>query len=251
MSVEPVDNLRIARFAGVVGSGGLFVYYMISMMLFGLPDDAEAYTINAIATATDTWTIGLVGVMGVSLLVFMLPAIFHLYLALRPAGNAFVLPPILLLLLASFYAVGYHISASFIILRLLEANGEPISQLNTYTELFSTFQARFHAIVAIVFVWFFFLIIYRKTYYPNWIAKANPLFILMGFRAIGWLGIYLKKPWLTAYTNSLYGFLGIAGFVALSTFALWKKRDMKEDSPLLPFFTSFGKKEEKENKETR
>lgn len=157
-----------------------------------------------------------------------LAGVWHIYLALKPAGSWSSVGP--LLLLTSGYAIAPFVHGSFYyiaeLVKLLPLL-EPAARANVLeaatrgtTVLFGTYAVL--AIVTIAgFVWMIVTVARGRTLYPRWIAVANPILLM----AIGSLLDRVLPYPLSLWLEGAGLNLGMLFFFILSLALLWKERE--------------------------
>ena len=155
-----------------------------------------------------------------------LAAVWHIYLALRPAGRWSSLGP--LLLLGAGYCFAPFVHGSFYYLaemvKLLPVVDDPAQAaiLETATRatvvIFGTY-AVLAAVTVAGFVWMIVVIARRPTLYPRWVAAVNPITLMVVGSVLDRvlpdpLGLWLSGAGLN---------LGMLFFMVLSTVLLWNE----------------------------
>lgn len=158
-----------------------------------------------------------------------LAGVWHIYLALKPAGKWSSIGP--LLLLVASYSIAPFVHGSFYyiaeLIKLLPVVDAPAQGLiletatRATTVLFGTYAVL--AILTIAgFVWMTIAVARGRSLYPRWIAITNPIVLMV-------LGSFLDR--VLPYPLSLWlegaGLnLGMLFFFILSLALLWRERKM-------------------------
>ncbi len=151
-------------------------------------------------------------------------ALWHIYQAIKPAGRWLSLPPLLLTGYGYICAAVWHGAFAYFNSGLQARDavlGEALVPLNGMIDKFKDYFIPLFwiisAIFLVAFLWFFMLIVLRRTLYPRWLALLSPAPIVIYF----WLVSLLLPP---AISGALWSAgLNIAGIILFgaSTLLLW------------------------------
>jgi hypothetical protein len=163
--------------------------------------------------------------IGVVCIPFELAGFWQVYKALEPAGRRWVLPVLLPVVFVTIWGVAYHaMLAGFAAFIRLQAEVALPDALSTQT--FGHLKATIEPLGNLLFLLFvfisgglFYLIRYKETHYPKWVAWVNPM--LMYLIAVG---LYLLFPQHIGSMAVVAGFnLSILVVLSTSTIVLWKR----------------------------
>lgn len=162
--------------------------------------------------------------LGVFAIPFELFGFWQVYQAIQPSGKRYVLPVLLPVVFITIWGVTYHGMlgglAHFIQLGK-NINLPPDTHQHYLTQLISAIEPLGNLLFGIfvyVSAGLFYLIRFKKTLYPKWVAWANPFF----FYLICVL-LYVLFPQHIGSIAMVSGFsLSIFATLAVSTFVLWK-----------------------------
>jgi hypothetical protein len=149
---------------------------------------------------------------------------WQIYRGLQPAGERFALPFFLISSFGAMLGAAYHATFIFVGLTLQAQSGEIEAARQTFTTLLASFDAAriglaVPALLGIVIssLWYAFIVGFKPSHYPRWMALCNPLvfLLLIVILAIGIrpLGLVLAPTALNL--SHLLFFIG-------STAVLWK-----------------------------
>lgn len=157
-----------------------------------------------------------------------LASVWHIYLALRPAGRWSSIGPGLLLAVGYSIAPFVHGSFYFIaemvkLLPVLDASSQALVLATTTRATAVVFGT--YAVLALVtlagFVWMTVTVATGRSLYPRWIAVANPLVLII---AGSLLDRVLPDP-LSRWLEGAGLNLGMLFFFGLSLAILWNARE--------------------------
>ena len=158
-----------------------------------------------------------------------LAAIWHIYLALKPAGEWPSLGPLLLLGVGYLYAPFVHGSFYYVaeMVKLLPLVDAPAQRavLETATRATMVLFGTYFVLAAITiagFVWMIVTVARGRSRYPHWIAVANPIVMIV----IGSLLSRVLPSPLSIWLDGAGLNLGMLFFMVLSTTILWNKSDV-------------------------
>ncbi len=235
-SMQP--ERRLFLLTGLGGLVGALTYATGDILMHGLSADfgdfpavaAYADTIDdmvkMLALSEERLFAGSLGVL--YLAPFYLAGVWHVYLALRPAGRRTALPPFLLLfwvyaLCPLVHGMFYGLGESLFALNEVVAEAQPrIAEL--YHRQAVALIVVYVPVLLAAFVgwgWVSVAIARGRTLYPRWMAVVNPmalffLFLCLGSSSPGFLGLSIRA----ASTN-----LGGVIFFSLSTWILWSREE--------------------------
>lgn len=163
--------------------------------------------------------------LGVIFIPFELLGFWQVYKALEPAGRRFVLPVMLPIVLVTVWGVAYHamLAGLAAVMRLQGAGALlPAVFEDTYLHLKTAIEPLGYLLFGI-FVYIsgglFYLIRYRVTLYPRWVAWVNPLLVYLLA-----VGLYMLFPQHVGSAAVVAGFnLAIFVTLAVSTAVLWRR----------------------------
>lgn len=216
-------SMKSARLTGVIGLISLAFFILAVGMIHYLPVGVDNLSIAAIAESKDDWTI----FTAVAIILFCAPGMIglshHFYIGLRPAGAPFALPAALFFAFSMILAFAANLAIAYSILAM--KYGIEGSTPEIYNTLFGLIAGNLQwslvisTLIAWVAVW------WKKTNYPYWVSRTNPLFVIFFF-------VFISRA-LPEEIASLYHpnrfYIGIFVFFAISLYALWKNE--KIDDP--------------------
>lgn len=241
MTVSQTTTLRLTGIAGIVAAS---CWTIGDAFLLGARATAQEYPILAayagatglsarvvqsgaqfFGSSTERLAAGaLIAVLTTPL---YLAAVWHIYMALRPAGRRPALGPALLL--AAGYAIAPFVHGSFYyvaeMVKLLLVVDAPARErvleaaTRATTVVFGTYAVLVLVTVA-GFVWMTVTIARGRTMYPRWVAVVNPI-VLMAVGSV--LDRVLPDP-LSLWLEGAGFNLGMLFFFTLSVALLWKAR---------------------------
>jgi hypothetical protein len=156
-----------------------------------------------------------------------LAGMWHIYLALKPAGRWSSLGPLLLLVSAFSFAPFVHGSFYYVaeMVKLLPAVDPPAQAViletatRATTVLFGTYAVL--AVLTIAgFVWMIVTVARGKSMYPGWVAIANPILLMVIGSVLDLVLPYPLSLWLEGAGLSL----GMLFFFTMSLALIWKPR---------------------------
>jgi len=224
------------RWSGIAGIAGSVGYAIGDVLLIGNTATAAEFPHlaahvdnvlvqrSAIVLASSTERLAAGALAGVFSTPLALAGIWHIYLASKPGGKSWSLPPFLLLIIACSIAPFVH-GSFFYVAEILKAVGqvdEPaqavLIALATRTTLWLFVAYAVLALPGLIgFVWLTIAIVRGKTMYPRWVACANPLVCMLAGVFVDRL---LPQPLATLFAGAGFS-LGLLAFYALSTVVLW------------------------------
>lgn len=163
--------------------------------------------------------------IGVVYIPFELAGFWQVYKALEPAGRRWVLPVLLPVVFVTIWGVAYHaMLAGFAAYMRLQAEVALPDALSTQT--FGHLKATLEPLGNLLFLLFvfisgglFYLIRYKETHYPKWVAWVNPMLIYLIA-----VVLYLLFPQHIGSMAVVAGFnLSILVVLSTSTIVLWKR----------------------------
>ncbi len=150
---------------------------------------------------------------------------WQIYRALQPAGQRFALPFFLISSFGAMLGAAYHATFVFVGLTLQAQNGQVGAAHQAFAALLAGFDAAriglaVPALLGIVIssLWYAFLVGFRPSDYPRWMAVSNPLVFLL---LIAILAIVIRPLALILAPSALN--LSHLMFFTCSTATLWNK----------------------------
>lgn len=155
--------------------------------------------------------------------------IYQVYLGLRPGGTAasllFFVPGVLGLILASFY----HGTLAFVIAALharLDVAGSQhagaldahVAYVNSLSEPLSAVLLAADVLITLAYV---YIVLFRSTLFPRWMAAVNPLTVQLMISVLIWVAPHPLNQllWLTVFNLSLATWYVVTTLVLSSSIA--------------------------------
>ena len=229
-------TLAWLHWSGIAGIAGSVGYMIGDVLLIGnsatpseFPHlamylDNRLIQRGAVFLASSTQRLAAGGLVGVFSTPLCLAGVWHVFVASKPGGTRWSLPPFLLLVTAFSIAPFVH-GSFFYLAEILKTVGhvEPSAQpavvaLATRTALWLFIAYGVLAVPALIgFTWVTVAIARGKTLYPRWVAFANPFVCMLA-------GLLLDRALPQPLARLLAGAglsLGLLAFFTLSTAVLW------------------------------
>jgi hypothetical protein len=244
MSENQTSTLRLTGIAGIVAA---LCWTLGDALLLGAKATAEDYPIlMKYAGATDLASqvvqsgvqffgssperLAAGALIAVLTTPLYLAAVWHIYLALKPAGKWSSVGP--LLLLTAGYSIAPFVHGSFYyiaeLVKLLPIIDVPAqthileAATRATTVLFGTYAVL--ALVTIAgFVWMIVTVARGRSLYPRWVALTNPILLMVIGSFLDRVLPYPLSLWLEGAGLNL----GMLFFFILSLALLWKERELQ------------------------
>jgi hypothetical protein len=225
--------LRWSGIAGIVGSVG---YAIGDVLLIGNSATAEQFPHlarhvdnllvqrSAMFLASSTERLATGALAGVFSTPLYLAGVWHIFLASKPGGPRWSVPPFVLLVIA-MSAAGFVHGSFFYVAEILKTIGEvdgpaqaTLIALATRTTRWLFIAYGVLAVLALIgFAWLTIAIARGKTLYARWVAFANPVVCMV---AASLVDRVLPQP-LAVLLSGAGLSLGMLAFFAMSTAVLW------------------------------
>jgi hypothetical protein len=224
------------RGSGIAGIAGTAAYALGDVLLIGNTATAAEFPHlaqyvdhllvrrSALFLASSTERLAAGALVGVFATPLFLAGIGHIFLASRPGGTRWSLPPFVLMFTGVSMAPFVHGSFFYVaeILKTIRQVDPPaqvaLIALATRTTFWLFVAYGVLAVPALIgFAWLTIAIARGKTLYPRWVAFANPIVCMLAAVLVDRV---LPRPfavWLSGAGLSL----GMLAFFALSTAVLW------------------------------
>jgi hypothetical protein len=215
------------RWAGLIGSVVALAGICADIALQYSP---AGYSADFGAAHTALWRLLLGHYLGIFAIPLMTIGYWQVYLALKPAGKWFSLPPFLIAAYSTAYGAAFHGTFAAVALTVQARAGASaatqsvlVHLLNVYLLFSEPLAAVFLLSYFIFAVWFVLTVLLRPTLYPKWMALCNPfLFSLI-------ITLLYVSNIVPIVGNLLYPLVLSAPhliFFALSTIVLWNSGDV-------------------------
>jgi hypothetical protein len=241
MSKHTSNILRLTGLAGIVSA---LSWTLGDALLLGARATAEEYPILAQYANTTDLTAQVVqsgaqfftssperlaagALVAVLTTPLYLLAVWHIYLALKPAGKWSSVGP--LLLLVAGYSIApfvhgsfYYIAEMVKLLPMVDASAQAAileAATRATSVLFGTYAVLAIATVA-GFIWMIVTVARGKSLYPRWVAITNPLLLMVAGSFLDQLLPYPLSLWLEGAGLNI----GMLLFFVLSLSLLWNRR---------------------------
>lgn len=238
-------DTSVLRMTGVAGIVAAMAWTLGDALLLGAKGTAQQYPVLATAAGSSGLAARVVqsGVQffpssparlaaGALIPVLTAPlylaAVWHIYLALVPAGKWPSLGPLLLLGIGFTYAPFVHGSFYYVaeMVKLLAVIDPPAQTaiLDTATRATTVLFGTYAVLVLVTLaglVWMIVTVARGRSRYPRWVAVANPI-VMMVVGSL--LDRVLPSP-LALWLEGAGLNLGMFFFMALSTTLLWRERE--------------------------
>jgi len=229
-------TLAWLRWSGIAGIAGSVGYAIGDVLLLGNSATAAEFphlakhvdTLlvqrSAVFLASSTGRLAAGALVGVFSTPLYLAGVWHIFLASKPGGPRWSVPPFLLLVIAMSTAPFVH-GSFFYVAEILKTIGQvdgpaqtTLIALATRTTLWLFIAYGVVAVPALIgFAWLTIAIARGKTLYARWVAWANPLVCMV---AASLIHRALPQP-LAVLLSGAGLSLGLLAFFALSTAVLW------------------------------
>jgi hypothetical protein len=163
--------------------------------------------------------------LGVVAILVETVGLWQIYRALQPAGQRFALPFFLISSFGAMLGAAYHATFVFVGLTLQAQNGAVGAAHQAFAALLSSFDAAriglaMPALLGIVIssLWYAFIVGFKPSDYPRWMAICNPLVFLL---LIAILAMGIRPLALVVAPSALN--LSHLMFFTCSTATLWNK----------------------------
>lgn len=213
------------RWFGLIGVAAALGGFAADVLLLYVPNGSyERWDYRFFEHISETrifWGV----LLGIFCIPFELVGFWQVYQAVQEAGKRYVLPVLLPVVFITVWGVTYHGMlgglASFMHLAG-RVKLRPAVFEHSLNQLVTTIEPLGYLLFG-VFVYIsaglFYLIRYRQTMYPKWVAWANPFFFYLAC-----VGLYLLFPQHIGSIAMVSGFsLSIFGTLAVSTLVLWNR----------------------------
>lgn len=124
--------------------------------------------------------------LGVIAILIEIVGFWQIYRALQPAGERFALPFFLISSFGAMLGATFHATFIFVGLTLQAQSGEVEAARQTFTMLLTSFDTAriglaIPALLGIVIssLWYAFVVGFKPSNYPRWMAICNPLVFLL------------------------------------------------------------------------
>ncbi len=212
------------RWFGIVGVLAALVGCVADVLLLYVPNGAYEQQDYLFFQQIPQWRLTLGHYLGVLTIPLELVGFWQVYRAIETAGNRYVVPVMAATVYVMVIGVAYHamVSIGGTVMHLQRQN---VLSQTAFTSLFDTVKFYFEPFGAVLFILFlfisfglFYIIYFRKTLYPKWVAFFNPLFIYLAI-----VVIYLLFPQHIGSLLMVAGFnFSILVLLAISTVVLWE-----------------------------
>ena len=217
--------MKSLRLFGIIGIIAALLGITADLLLLYVPNGGYENWDYQFFTQISTQRIYWGHLIGVLCIPFELVGFWQVYKALEPAGRRWVLLFLLPVLFVTIWGVAYHaMLAGFAAYMRLQAEVTIPEALSTQT--FEHLKDTLEPLGNLLFLLFvfisgglFYLIRYKETLYPKWVAWVNPLLIYLAA-----VGLYLLFPQHIGSMAVVAGFnLSIFVVLSTSTIVLWKR----------------------------
>ena len=124
--------------------------------------------------------------LGIVAILIEIVGFWQIYRALQPAGQRFALPFFLISAFGAMLGAAYHATFIFVGLTLQAQSGQVEAVRQTFTALLASFNSAriglaVPALLGIVIssLWYAFIVRFKPSHYPRWMAFCNPLIFLL------------------------------------------------------------------------
>ncbi len=209
------DN-KIARITGIIGLLSLAFFMLAIGIAQYVPVPVKELSLVRIAETKDDWAL----IAAIAISIYASPGMlllgYHYYLGLRPAGNIFSLTATFLFTFAMLMALATHVAQVYSILAIkygAEAEKIPLVYENLLATLSGNLQWSLiiSALIAWIAIW------WKKTNYPYWVSRTNPLFLIFLFAFIS----RAMPPEVAGFYHPTRFYMGMFIFFAISVGVLW------------------------------
>jgi hypothetical protein len=163
--------------------------------------------------------------LGVVAIFIEIVGFWQIYRALQPAGERFALPFFSISAFGAMLGATYHATFIFVGLILQAQSGEAEATRQTFTTLLANFDSAriglaIPAILGIVIssLWYAFIVGFKPSHYPRWMAFCNPLVFLLLIVILA-IGI---RPFALVLAPTALNISHLLFFIC-STVVLWKR----------------------------
>ena len=213
------------RWFGIIGIIAAFLGCVADVLLLYAPNGGYERQDYLFFEQIPQWRLTLGHYLGVLVIPLELIGFWQVYQAIKSAGNKYVIPVMLATVYVMVIGVAYHAMVS-IGGTVIRAKNYALLSEEYFTSFFDTIKFYFEPFGAILFVLFlfisaglFYIIWFRKTLYPKWVAFFNPLFVYLAI-----VVMYLLFP------QHIGSMLMVAGFnfsililLSISTVFMWNR----------------------------
>jgi len=216
-------NLYWLKWSGYLGTITILGIVVFDIILVTVPLPVESFNIQNVSELLSPWRI-VIGFYGTLLFPFTLIGLLHIYLALKPAGRWYSLPPVVIGAVAYLWGAVFHGSLAYqlVILQSVQVSQELSATLDS---LFIPLRVGFTVLIFISSIWLFVSLWKGKHLYPKWMKWASPIVFILIFRIL----TYFTPPIIVGILIPAGSNLGMAGYLAFSTW--WFSRKAYVDTP--------------------
>jgi len=210
------------KWTGIFGILVISAIVVFDIILVTVPLSFSDFNVMHAAQIISPWRI-VTGFYGVLLFPFTLIAMIHLYLALKPAGAWYSLPPVILCGIGYIWGAVFHGALAYQL--AIYQSGE-ISPLlaDTLSALFLPLRAGFIGIIFLSMMWLFVSIWKGNSRYPKWMMWVSPLLLLILIRII----INFSPPIIVGILVPAGNNLTAIIFLSISTWWFTRKRKKEQ-----------------------
>lgn len=208
------------KWTGLVSILVIGAIVVFDIILVTVPLPISKFEVQQVAEHLSTWRI-ITGFYGVLLFPFTLIAMIHLYLALKPAGIWYSLPPVILCGVGYLWGAVFHGALAYQL--AIYQSGEITPLLaETLSALFVPLRVGFISIIFLSMIWLFVSIWKGKSRYPKWMMWVSPLIFLLIFRGL----TYFSPPIIVGILVPAGNNIAAVLFLSISTWWFIRGRNL-------------------------
>lgn len=211
------------KWTGILGILVISAIVVFDIILVTVPIPIADFEIKNIARLLPQWRI-VTGFYGVYLFPFTLIGLIHLYLALKPAGVWYSLPPVILFGIGYLWGSVFHGVLAYQLAIYQTGEVTPLLE-ETLSALFVPLRAGFMGIIFISMIWFIISIWKGNSRYPKWMMWVSPLPLFLLIRII----IYISPPIIVGILVPAGNNITAVIFLTISTWWFIRQRNLKQN----------------------